>query len=164
MSEAEQEMVEAWGVVTEQSEQENETSLKKLALLIDRLEVQREQIAKVAEQKKLLTSVEEDIENQIKAILIQSGQKRFDGSGKSVSLVEKRSFKVPKTEEDKAKLREYCLENNLDYLLTVNSGSLNEWLNEEIRIAEEAGLDGVVIPGLEEPKVYYDLSVRTKKK
>lgn len=154
---------ELFGPEVVADEKSQEVSIKKLQLLVDRLWGQRAEISKLNELLKQLESVKYDLEGQIQWILQESGLKRFDGSQCSITRVEKMSLKVPKGEAME-EFKRYLKETNNEYLLTVNSQSLNSWFNEERSLALGNGLDSVEIPGLEQPTPYYTLQVRAKKK
>ena len=89
-----------------------------------------------------------------------------------VSTSVRRSYKTPKTVEEKQAFFEYYKAQGFDdgqdpetagwEILGVNSAKLNSWCKAELERREEENDFGVEFPGLGEPSEVTKLSVRTK--
>ena len=118
---------------------------------------------------KMITDEAEKIEakykQQILDQMLEAGKVKYfvEGVG-TVSLSEKKSIKVPKTNEDKTLFFAYIDdkygEEFAKSLVTINSRTLNSFYNEEA--AKIEGPEELRMPGIEPPTSYVSLSFRKK--
>jgi hypothetical protein len=138
-------------------------TMTELDAIVKELEVKR----KIYSEKKGEASAANDeveaIEGKIMAILEAHNKTKYsvDGVG-TVYTVDKFQVSFPKDPDKADKLREYCLNNGLGSMLTINHNSLNSLYKskkEELEI--EGKLDfSNVLDGVDEPKVYKTISFR----
>ncbi len=131
---------------------------------MDQLVQKYTELRKVYEAKKAESAVAyhelEAAEKLVKDSLVSAGKSKYfvDGLG-TVSLVEKYSFKTPKTPEERQHLFNY-IESKYGHdvlmnYLTIHSASLNSFAKKEMEA------DGTLkIPGLETPTVDTELRFR----
>lgn len=116
--------------------------------------------------KKISTTLGHEVDalyDQIGKMLLDLGQNSFKTPLATVMLKKRTSFKTPKSEEDRnlffGKLKELGV---FDGMITVNSATLNAFLNAEYEAAEARGEDMVTykFEGIEPPTVSVTASLR----
>jgi len=70
------------------------------------------------------------------------------------------SYRTPKSDEQKALLREFMGAEKWDAMASINSRTLNTWANEEFEAAVEEGNHNFAIPGLDEPSLTMKVATR----
>jgi hypothetical protein len=126
---------------------------------------QREKIeqmeAAVKEENKLL----QRMEAKLVAYLKELGRDKYQSPYGTVSITERYTYKLPASDEDRAKFFEYLKGLGVfDRLITVNHQTLNSFAKEQQKIAEEEGRGfDFSIPGIGAPSLYETLNIRKSK-
>lgn len=123
---------------------------------------------KRAEKDKLESEIKERekelyaLEQKIQAFLEQSNKTKYsvDGVG-TFNVVERFSYKIPRTPEAKEKFFSYLKEKGIyDDLINVNSQTLNAFCKQEMEQARDRQDFNFSIPGLDEPTLFKKVQLR----
>lgn len=91
----------------------------------------------------------DETELKLVNMLEAAGMARFDTDEATIFRSSRSGARVPKTPAEREAFFAYLRERGLfDHMVTVNSQTLNSWLKEEMRNAEERGDIGFEVPGL----------------
>jgi len=102
------------------------------------------------------------LEQKIQAFLEQSNKSKYsvDGIG-TFNVVERFSYKIPRTPEAKEKFFSYLKEKGIyDDLVNVNSQTLNAFCKQQMEEARDRQDFNFSIPGLEEPTLFKKVQLR----
>lgn len=114
------------------------------------------------EAKKTKEEVDK-LEHKILSYMKEYGLPMFEGPFGRVSVKNYATVSQPATPEDKALFFDYLKEQGIyDQMISVNSRTLNSWVNREIESKEKNGEFGWVPPGLQAPGNFQKLSVKAK--
>lgn len=124
---------------------------------------QRELVEDAAGVLKALNERKETLTQKVLAYLREMKRDNFrvtDGS--LLSVVEKRSWALPKGDEERTAFFSHLKAQGLfDGMITVNSNTFNAWLKGEFAKAEAEGRAAEFrVPGVGEPSVYATISVK----
>jgi len=141
-----------------------EVSTQELDALVQRMDTLWDESEKVKKLASEARAAYDEVEARVLAMLKAAGKKSYivDGLG-TVSITNKYMITTPKGIEEKKRLFAYINkehgEEGLYGLLTINSQTLNSFVNAELDRKPE-----VQIPGLDAPTHRESLSFRAKKK
>lgn len=137
------------------SETTNDVGIKELQARIDALYEVRERIDELEKQKSEYTKTRIKMEVEIIEIMNMLDIKNFKGQKGSFSKVEISYVNMPENDEKRAELFEHLRQTGeFDHLATIHHQRLNSWVKSK---AEENGGLPPLIPGLDEPKLRYEL-------
>ena len=103
------------------------------------------------------------LELKVLAHLEMFGKDRYQAASGMLSVVNKFSYKIPRTTEDREKFFQYLKEKgHYDSLISVNSQTLNAYCKEEMEAAALSGNIDFSLPGISEPTHYQRIQVRKK--
>lgn len=139
-------------------------SSKMLASLAHKLVEIREEKEFAQGEIKKLAEQEAKAEARLIDFMKDNCLETVKGDFGTVSLVFKKSIKMPENLHEKLKLFDYLKEVGIfEELVSVNSRSLNSWASKEIEEKESQGLLGWVPPGLKAPSEFADIRLTKTK-
>lgn len=133
-----------------------------LDALVEKIFQQRQKIEALGEETTKLNLELAKMKEQMVLFLKELGREKYATPLGTVSIKERWSVTTPKSPEDRAAFFNYLKEKGLyEELVSVNSQTLNAFFRSEWDAAIEKGEAMTFkIPGLSEPKVFMDLSIR----
>lgn len=144
-------------------------TLEDLEAMCQRIADQRDEVARIAQEKNKAAATLESLESRFLEVLVALDRKNFQSAKHGMFYITgKSSVKTPKTDEEKTAFFNYLREKGGEALvlkyMTVNSQSLNAFYKEEFDLAKERGeaMD-FTIPGVGEPTIVPSLGIRKAK-
>lgn len=132
-----------------------DVGIKELQSKIDAWHLVRREIDKLEDQKSEFTKSRLQLEAQISEIMVQLDLKSFKGNEGSIQLREVQYVNMPETDQQRTELFDHLRETEqFDALATVHYQRLNSWFKSK---TEENGGLPPIIPGLDAPKIRYEL-------
>ena len=138
-------------------------SVKQLEQLIGQCYSERDEIQVLETQLKEKEKLHSNTKQRILSVFQEFNKSNY--SSHRGMLIRQRRFSVtmPKDPKKKAAFFEYLKEkDSFDGLITVNAQSLNSFYKAEMDVAAKSG-EAFEIPGLDAPKYFETLSIRTKR-
>ena len=121
------------------------------------------ELDRIDEQRKSIQEQYTQLENQVIAYLEAFGKDKYQAHFGTVSVVNRFSYKTPKTQEAREKFFNYLkTKGDYDALISVNSQTLNAYCKTELESAQERGDFNFAIPGLEQPTLFQRAQIRKK--
>ena len=126
------------------------------------------EMADLRRQKDLKNEELSEIEGRIRkcketaiGYLTELGRDNYKSPDGTISIRDLWRVETPKTDEAKQKLFDFLTDNGLFYkYATINSNSLNSLYMEYWEAAQAAGELSYELPGIEQPKLFRDISFR----
>lgn len=133
-----------------------------LDALVEKIFQQRQKIEALGEETTKLNLELAKMKEQMVLFLKELGREKYATPLGTVSIKERWSVTTPKSPEDRAAFFNYLKEKGLyEELVSVNSQTLNAFFRSEWDAAIEKGEAMTFkIPGLDNPKLFQDLSIR----
>lgn len=127
----------------------NETTVAELRHFIGRLVEAREERDYHRKLSAQCDAEVDELELKLMNMLEASNLPRFDTDEVTILRSSRTTAKVPKLPADRDAFFGYLRERGLfEDMATIHSNTLNSWLKEEAKIAEQAGVIELVVPGL----------------
>jgi hypothetical protein len=121
------------------------------------------ELDKLDAERKILNEEYSKLEHEVIAYLQAFNKERYSAHFGTVSVVNRFSYKVPKTPEAREKFFNYLKEKgDYDALISVNSQTLNAYCKTELEAAVERGDSDFTVPGLDEPTLFQRAQIRKK--
>lgn len=146
---------------SEQSVPADQVTIVQLQQLCDAvLSLRGEVEAKELEVKAMNTRLT-NLENKALAYIRDMNLHNFKHAGFSFGIYRRRSWALPKTEDQRTAFFNYLRERGVyDAMVSVNSATYNSFLKEQFELAEKNGESaGFQVPGVGDPSVFEKLSV-----
>lgn len=129
--------------------------------LIKEMAEEQDQIDQLKHQIKKHQEIVDDREKKLLAIMTEFNHTSYRSSWGMVVRSQRWSYKTPKTDDAKEAFYNYLRSKGLfDSMISVNSQTLNSFCKKEMEAAKEAGDLDFEIPGLEEPTLSENISIR----
>ena len=155
--------MEASDAVVDWEQETNETSIKGLKALHEKLILIRESKEALETELAELEVDKKVIEANILTIMKEENLPSFKSEHGTLSIKNNKSVAQPETLEDKLAFFDYLKEQGIFHeMVSVNSRTLSSWAGKEIEAKEQKGVFGWVPPGLKAVNEYQSLSVRKK--
>jgi hypothetical protein len=136
-------------------------AMKDVIDLVDRFYELREEKSALEKQKAALNEQLDAIEEKLLSHCEALELDQIAGSKAKVSVVNRFSWRVPKTLAEKDELFKYLRERKIFMeMVSVNSQTLNSFCKEEMESAKERGDFMFQVPGVGEPTCTQGLQVR----
>lgn len=136
-------------------------AMSEVVALVDQFYELKEQKAALEKQKSEINARMDDIETKLLSHCEALEIDQIAGSKAKVSVVNRFSWRVPKTLAEKEALFKYLRERKIFMeMVSVNSMTLNSFCKEEMESAKERGDFMFQVPGVGEPTCTQGLQVR----
>lgn len=139
----------------------SELTVFELDTVCEALFQKRKELDDLKEKASKLQEEYDALQSQVIAHLQSFSKDRYSLPFGTITIVDKFSYKIPRTTEDRAKFFQYLKEKGeYDALISVNSQTLNKYCRDELEAAKERGDYNFAIPGISEPTLYHQIQIR----
>jgi hypothetical protein len=147
----------------EEKEEVPALTIKELQDLCHLLLSKKDDHERALEAAKVTKEEVDKLEHRILNYMKECGLPFFESTFGRVTVKNYSTVSQPATPEDKALFFDYLKEQGVyDQMISVNSRTLNSWVNREIEAREKRGEFGWVPPGLNAPGNFQKIQIKGK--